>query len=651
MVVNKKKGIEINSPFPFLSLEFFFFSNSFVISGIRAMDTCGKTNAEFRNEVNEALARHESSFDQINLALQAVLTELQTLRTTHNQNSNSLEINPFALEGPSHPHPSRSLISSSQPPHHLKLSFPRFDGNDPTGWVYKAEQYFDFKDITPTQQVQLASFHLDGIALQWHRWLNKFRGPLTWSEFVKAVLLRFGPTEYEDPSESLTRLRQTTTVAAYQEAFEKLSHQVDGLPESFLIGCFVAGLRDDVRIDVKIKQPHTLADAIGVARLIEERNLLQKKTNPPARSSPIMMTTKAPTNPTTGILGPPPSQRTNSSPSPIRRITSQEARERREKGLCYYCDDKFVPGHRCERPQLFMIADSSHTSLEEDKDDSREIPSPEDIPEISFHAIASAEHPQTLRVMGKLRNKSVTVLIDGGSTHNFIDQVVVTKFGLPVNQSKQFQVMVANREKINCNGQCQALTLNIQGQTVTTDYYILPVIACQLVLGVQWLETLGPIEMDFKRLTMSYKKNGGTCTLQGLKQADIGVLANKEFHGLQGVGYFFQISPTYPSNNSVSYPPDMQHLISTFSHVFKPPTQLPPQRSHDHHIPLRPNAGPVSVRPYRYPYYQKTEIEKMVQELLKSGLIRPSHSPFSSLVLLVKKKMMELGDFVWTTEL
>ena len=147
MVVNKKEveKIPINSPFPFLSLEFFF-SNYSLISGIIAhksqvptMDTRGKTNAEFRNEVNEALARHESSFDQINLALQAMLTELQTLRTSHNQNSNSPEINPFAPEGPSHSHTSRSLISSSQPPHHLKLSFPRFDGNDPTGWVYKAE--------------------------------------------------------------------------------------------------------------------------------------------------------------------------------------------------------------------------------------------------------------------------------------------------------------------------------------------------------------------------------------------------------------------------------------------------------------------------------------------------------------------------------
>ncbi|KAH7525043.1 hypothetical protein FEM48_Zijuj06G0183200 [Ziziphus jujuba var. spinosa] len=183
------------------------------------MDTRGKTNAAFRNEVNEALARHETSihqvntqFEQVTATLQMVLSELQSLQ-----------------------------------------------------------------GVPANQQVTLASFHLEGLALQWHRWFMKFHGPVSWKALTKAILLRFGPTEFKDPSEALTRLRQTTTVEAYQENFEKLSHRINGLPESFLIGCFIASLRDDIRLDVKIKHPPTLTEAIGVARLIEERNLLQRK--------------------------------------------------------------------------------------------------------------------------------------------------------------------------------------------------------------------------------------------------------------------------------------------------------------------------------------------------------------------------------------
>ena len=453
------------------------------------MDTRGKTNAEFRNEVNEALARHESSFDQVNATLQAVLTELQALRVTRSANHSQPEINPFAPEGSVyHPHTTTAITNTD--PHfsqHLKLNFPRFNGEDPINWIYRVEQYFEFQNIVAETQVQLASFHHEGIALQWHRWLTKFRGPLSWNDFTKAILLRFGPTEYEDPSEALSRLKQTTTVAAYQEAFEGLSHQVDRLPEPFLIGCFIVGLRDDIRLDVKIKQPRTLASAIGVARLIEEHNLLQKKTATPSRI-PMTATLQKGPNPSAGILGPNPTQWSNNSlnPSslPVRRITNQEARERREKGLCYYCDEKYFQGHRCKWPQLFMITDTPPEEEEALGDNQQGTKGINTLPEISFHAITGGEHPQTLRVLGRLKNKDLTVLIDGGNTHNFIDQTVVSRFGLPVVREKKLQVIVANQERIECMGQCPGLMLTIQGIPVTIDYYILPVAACQVVLGV-----------------------------------------------------------------------------------------------------------------------------------------------------------------------
>ena len=84
--------------------------------------------------------------------------------------------------------------------------------------------------------------------------------------------------------------------------------------------------------------------------------------------------------------------------------------------------------------------------------------------------------------------------------------------------------------------------------------------------------------------------------------------------------------------------PEIQKLLSKYSSVFKLPTTLPPSRNHDHKIELLPNTLANNVRPYRYPYFEKTVFENIVQEMLDLGVIRPSNSPFSSPVLLVKKK-------------
>jgi hypothetical protein len=85
-------------------------------------------------------------------------------------------------------------------------------------------------------------------------------------------------------------------------------------------------------------------------------------------------------------------------------------------------------------------------------------------------------------------------------------------------------------------------------------------------------------------------------------------------------------------------PEDIKLLIQQFQSVFEAHAELPPSRACDHKIPLVPGASPIHSRPYRYALALKDEIERQVSELLKAGMIQPSTSSFSSLVLLVKKK-------------
>nr|KYP40535.1 Retrovirus-related Pol polyprotein from transposon 412 family [Cajanus cajan] len=93
-----------------------------------------------------------------------------------------------------------------------------------------------------------------------------------------------------------------------------------------------------------------------------------------------------------------------------------------------------------------------------------------------------------------------------------------------------------------------------------------------------------------------------------------------------------------PSPLPPIFEPRLAALLHRYSTLFSTPTSLPPSRHNDYSITLLPNTTPISVRPYRYPHFQKQEIEVQVQKMLESGFIKPSTSPYSSPVLLVKKK-------------
>ena len=101
--------------------------------------------------------------------------------------------------------------------HRPKLDFPHFNGDDPTRWIYRVEQYFSLLNTFDFNKVPLASFHLEHEALQWFRWYIKADAEPNWTDFSQLLLQRFGPSAFDDFTGALTKIFQIGTMQEYQK--------------------------------------------------------------------------------------------------------------------------------------------------------------------------------------------------------------------------------------------------------------------------------------------------------------------------------------------------------------------------------------------------------------------------------------------------
>jgi hypothetical protein len=149
--------------------------------------------------------------------------------------------------------------------------------------------------------------------------------------------------------------------------------------------------------------------------------------------------------------------------------------------------------------------------------------------------------------------------------------------------------------------------------------------------------------VDWRRKKLRFNHKGQRIQLTSVKDCTTTCLKlqPKKLKGLlrkNGIAQIVQLSLMTDPASATTTPEQVQHLVVENANLFKLPTDMPPQRALDHHTPLVPGVQPVNVKPYIYSPTQKDEIERQVKEMLSNGVIQPSTSPFSSPVLLVKKK-------------
>ena len=239
-----------------------------------------------------------------------------------------------------------------------------------------------------------------------------------------------------------------------------------------------------------------------------------------------------------------------------------------------------------------------------------------ELPELSLHAMEGSLSHTTIRILGHINNKPVNILLDSGSTHNFIDPKAVHGTGLQIEHTSSFSVTIAGDDKLQTVGVCKDVLVKCQGTDIVADFHILPIGGCQMVLGVEWMHTLDEVSLNFQFQKVRLVKGDKQWVLKGIHLGSMelvheGVMDKTMCQMAKGwIMYACSKVEEGSSIGTEVMSSEMRALCTEFSKIFEKPKGLPPRRSYDHQILLVKDAEPVNLRPYRHPWEQKNAIEK-----------------------------------------
>uniref|UniRef100_A0A251UI76 Putative retrotransposon gag domain, Retroviral aspartyl protease n=1 Tax=Helianthus annuus TaxID=4232 RepID=A0A251UI76_HELAN len=387
---------------------------------------------------------------------------------------------------------------------HNKMDFPTFSDGDPRGWVLKAEKYFRYYNIPEDEKVDVATMHFEGDALDFYSWLSTDQAIEFWDELVHALHKNFGPAEFQNPDEHLCNVRQTGTVQEYRQEFAKRSSRVSNWPEHCLLGVFLNGLKEELKADVRIHKPRTVYKAMSIALEFESKfsHTLSGKT---IKSTGVATTDSRPAY-SSNVNQVVPVQKPTEN-----RLSDAEKQSRYLKGECFRCGDKYGPGHRCKTGTFKLLEITNEEGAAENEQECTD-----ELAKISLHALFGQTSLTTMKLRGHIDKAEILVLIDSGSTHNFISDKLVSNLNLVTHFISPFGVQIGNGDVLKCNRICKNLVLQIANLQIKQDFHPFDLGGADAVLGIQWLATLNTVQANWKEMFLQFTINGKEYKLMGL---------------------------------------------------------------------------------------------------------------------------------------
>ncbi|KAD4888370.1 hypothetical protein E3N88_20443 [Mikania micrantha] len=236
---------------------------------IKALQESQKQSLQSQSELQSEVTSIATALEDKKQIMNKVLVHLDAFTPKHKNKTDDNGSTSSGLDG-------LSILGR----HKLApIYLPRFSGTHPERWVAQANRYFEFYSIADPDRLIIASFYLDDIAADWYDWMCRHNQIGGWKQFTGDIIQRFRVRDLEEPEGILAKLQQTSTVADYRHRFEELSTRTMALPPTFLVSCFVSGLRADIKQSMVIHQPTTVDEAMKYAQLHETRFQLEKESH------------------------------------------------------------------------------------------------------------------------------------------------------------------------------------------------------------------------------------------------------------------------------------------------------------------------------------------------------------------------------------
>lgn len=161
---------------------------------------------------------------------------------------------------------------------------------------------------------------------------------------------------------------------------------------------------------------------------------------------------------------------------------------RKSKGLCYKCGMKWGPGHKCANSVPLQAVEELWQLLQGDEEiaevqSKNGDDSGEDLMTISVNAVQGTESGKTVRMIADIYGQEVVILIDSGSSSNFISEALASKWRNWSTLQQTMQVKVANGEILQCTHELPDCPVWISGHAFKISLKILPLSCYDVILG------------------------------------------------------------------------------------------------------------------------------------------------------------------------